>query len=98
MINLARRIPGDNRVGYLKFAFPSSAGGKARLEFGSDDGLVVWLTGQQVHAKDVTRPCRPGDDRVKVTLKQGMNQLLVKVLQRGGQFEFVGRVVPPANP
>ena len=99
VIDLARMIPGDNRVGYLKFAFQWPAEGKARLEFGSDDGLVVWLNGQQVHAKDATRPCRPGDDKVDVTLKQGINRLLVKVVQRGGNFEFAGRVVaPPASP
>lgn len=98
VIDLARKIPGDNRVGYLKFAFQWPAEGKARLEFGSDDGLVVWLNGQQVHAKDATRPCRPGDDKVEVTLKQGINRLLVKVVQRGGQFEFAGRVIAPAAP
>jgi hypothetical protein len=59
---------------------------------------VVWLNGQQIHAKDATRPCRPGDDKVDVTLKQGMNRVLVKVVQRGGQFEFVGRVVAPSTP
>jgi hypothetical protein len=61
--------------------------------------VAVWLNGQQIHAKDVTRACRPGDDKIDVTLKQGMNRLLVKVVQRGGNFEFAGRVVaPPATP
>ena len=96
IIDLAKRIPGDNRVAYLSFAFMWPSGGAAELQVGSDDGVVVWLNGERVHGNDATRPCKPGDDKVPVTLKAGLNRILVKVIQRGGQFEFAGRLVSPA--
>jgi HEAT repeat protein len=98
MLDLARTLQGDNRVAYLRFAFRQAAAGKFILELGSDDGVMVWLNGRQIHSKDVVRGCRPGDDKVEITLQEGVNSLLVKVVQRAGQWQFVGRVVPVPAP
>ncbi len=55
---------------------------------GSDDTLTVWLNGERLLARNVDRGCNLGDDRVTLSLKQGRNQLLLKVCQNGGGWAF----------
>jgi hypothetical protein len=62
---------------------------------GSDDGLKVWLNGRVVHANNAVRPCSPGQDKVKVKLKAGANDLLLKVTQGGGEWSACCRVRSP---
>ncbi|MHC4505678.1 MAG: HEAT repeat domain-containing protein, partial [Planctomycetota bacterium] len=81
-----RGISGGNRAAYLRTKVPSSRERKATLEIGSDDGVKVWLNGKLVHAKNASRGLREGEDRAKVTLKQGSNTLLLKITQGGGDW------------
>jgi len=53
--------------------------GEAELLIGSDDGIRVWLNGAQVHEKSEQRPVVPGSDVVRVRLRRGANQLVVKL-------------------
>ena len=91
LMELDRVLGGDNRVAYLRNKVWSDKPQKVRLELGSDDGIKVWLNGQMVHANNVTRPADPGRDKVEVTLKQGWNQLLLKVTQNTGQWAVCAR-------
>jgi hypothetical protein len=58
------------------------------ISMGSDDGLVVWLNGTRVIAQNVQRACAPDQARVTLKLKAGKNDLLVKVTQGDGAWEF----------
>ena len=58
------------------------------LAVGSDDGVVMWLNGREVHRHDVGRAYTSKEDRVPVTLNAGKNQLLVKISQGGGMWGF----------
>jgi len=60
----------------------------ATLALGSDDGVVVWLNGEEVHRNTVGRAYQPKEDRVPVHLKKGSNTLLLKVSQGGGDWSF----------
>jgi hypothetical protein len=62
------------------------------LELGSDDGVQVWLNGEQVWNKDVYRVAVPGQDLLPVHLRQGWNQVLVKVGQAEGDWGFYFRL------
>ena len=62
---------------------------------GSDDTITVWLNGEKVLAKDVYRAAVPDSDEANVTLKQGRNEILVKVCQGSGAWEFFFRIVEP---
>lgn len=95
MVDLAKPIPGENRVAYLRATINSEADQKALLELGSDDGIKVWLNGQVVHANNAVRPCSPGQDKVNVNLNKGDNTLLLKVTQGGGDFAAVARLRTP---
>ncbi len=60
----------------------------ATLAIGSDDGVAVWLNGQEVHRKALGRAYLPRADRVPVRLRAGRNTLLLKVNQGGGDWGF----------
>jgi HEAT repeat protein len=92
LMELDKVFGGDNRVGYLRTNVWSDTQQKAQLEIGSDDGIKVWLNGEVVHANNVTRPASPGQDKVEVVLKQGWNDLLLKLTQGGGEWAVCARL------
>jgi hypothetical protein len=95
LVDLNKTMAGDERVAYLKTQLTSERDQEAQLEIGSDDGVKVWLNGKVVDANNVIRPCTPGDDKVKVKLNHGVNLLLLKVTQGGGEWSASCRVRAP---
>lgn len=67
----------------------------ASLGFGSDDGAVVWMNGEEVFRLDSGRAYSSKSDRIPVKLKKGMNTLLVKVKQGGGDWGLCVHVETP---
>ncbi|MCB9858745.1 MAG: DUF5110 domain-containing protein [Phycisphaerales bacterium] len=67
----------------------------AVLAIGTDDGVVVWLNGEEVHRKDVGRAYTSKQDRVNIHLKRGVNELRIKVNQGGGDWAFAAHVETP---
>lgn len=68
------------------------SGQDALLKVGSDDGVAVWLNGELIHDHFVSRGVRVDQDRLEVRLKEGSNQILVKVSQGGGGWGFCVRL------
>jgi len=93
MVNFSKLLGGSNRAVYLRNRVWAPEQRDVRLELGSDDGVKVWLNERVVHANNRPRPCRPGEDKVDITLEQGWNTLLVKVVQGGGGWAFCGRLI-----
>jgi len=83
---------GEQRVAYLRTQFESSEPRTTVLEIFSDDGVKAWLNDQVVHANNITRPLMPEPDRVPVTLKKGVNRLMLKVTQNNLPWGAVVRV------
>ncbi len=79
---------GSNRCAYVRTRVWSGSATPARLELGSDDGVVVWLNGARVHRKASSRPVHPGDDKVEVELREGWNDLMLKIVQGSGDWGF----------
>jgi hypothetical protein len=92
IIPLDKIYGGENRVAYLKAILKSDNEQEVLFEAGSDDGIKVWLNGQQIHANNAARPVEPGQDKFKAKLKQGDNELLCKVTQGGGGWGVVLRI------
>ncbi len=67
----------DGAIAYAYAEFVH-AGGAAALRCGGHDGIRVWLNGAQVHTLELCRDFNPGDARIPVTLRPGVNRLLVK--------------------
>jgi alpha-galactosidase len=93
-VDLAAALgPADWAVayGYAEFYVPD--GGPTVLRCGSDDGMRVWLNGERVHSREVGRAYKPGSDAVEVTLRPGVNRVLVKVDNYHGAWGF-GLAIP----
>jgi hypothetical protein len=95
LVEMDKILGGQERVAYLRTEVSSAKAQDAILELGSDDGIKVWVNGQQVHANNATRPCTPGSDKAKIKLKAGANAILMKITQGGGEWSAVARLCAP---
>jgi len=83
-----------NHVAYAYTEIEVDKPGPYLMTLGSDDGVCVWLNGQQVQYKLCLSKIYEDDDLIPVTLKKGKNRILVKVEQGWGGWGFVLRFVP----
>lgn len=88
LLGLARK----DAVAYARTGVYSKVKRKARLLLGSDDGVKVWVNGEEVHSINLQRGCVEDEDKVEVTLKAGWNVILLKCEQREGGWELKMRV------
>ena len=95
IIDLNQINPGQNRCAYLWINIKSETEQEARLEFGSDDGIKVFLNGRVVLNHMIYRALTIGEDVCTVTLKQGHNQLLLKIVQGSGDWKVSCRIRDP---
>jgi hypothetical protein len=75
------------------FAFTKVKSDRKRavtLYTGSDQSLAVWLNGEEVLDKVIFRAAAPDQDKVKVTLRKGENQFLLRTINgwEGWSFYF----------
>jgi len=95
-VNLAAQFGAhDHCAAYLRTRVWSPKSQKARLELGSDDAVKAWLNGKLVHAHYTNRALGPAQDKALVQLKQGWNDLMLKVVNHGGPWGFCARVRNP---
>lgn len=66
----------------------------AVLAVGSNDGVRVWLNGEEVWSNVLGRLLKPDEDQVPVRLKAGLNSVLLKVEEQGGTWGFCCRFLP----
>jgi hypothetical protein len=65
---------------------------KLSFTYGSDDGCELWLNGEMLAAHDRTGPLNPEMfSQNPLLLKLGWNQLVIKVVQAGGEWKFTGK-------
>lgn len=85
-------LPEGLQVHYLHRTLTAEREVSAPVTFGSDDNIKVWLNGAIVHETIAGRPTTVGEDKVRLPLRAGANDLLVKVVNTGGvggfAFEF----------
>ncbi|MEN6577855.1 MAG: DUF1080 domain-containing protein [Phycisphaerales bacterium] len=81
----------QDAAAYLKASVWSAQAQKATLQLGTDDGVKVWLNGRMVHANNASRGVTPDEDKVPVTLQQGVNELLLKVTNGSGDWGAIAR-------
>ncbi|MEI6915477.1 MAG: glycoside hydrolase family 172 protein [Armatimonadota bacterium] len=81
----------DNSVNYAAAIIDASQPFKTEMLLGSDDSVKVWLNGQLVHSKSISRGAIPDSDVVPVHLKVGQNLLVAKVSNGSGGSGLVVR-------
>ena len=89
--------PGENRVAYLRTYVTSPKAQECRLEVGSDDGAKVWLNGKVVHANNCNRGYQANQDKAKISLKEGVNVLLMKITNGGDGWQAGARIREPGG-
>ena len=74
-------ILGDNNfaIAYAMAEIEMESPAKILMGVGSDDGIKVFLNGKLVHENWIPRPVNKDDDIILLNLKQGSNQILLKV-------------------
>jgi len=82
-----------NCVAYLKTRVISPQDSKGALLLGSDDGVKAWLNGVVVHGNNVDRGLIIDQDMAPIELKQGPNELLLKITQGGGGWAACARII-----
>ena len=93
-INLMGCFPNQTDcVAYLKAEIIASQATEAILLMGSDDGIKVWMNGTEVHSNNVDRGQVVDQDMAPIKLKQGPNELLLKITQGGGGWSVCSRIV-----
>jgi HEAT repeat protein len=97
IVDLQKALATENCVAYLKVQIVSPKAQESLLELGSDDGVKAWLNGTQVCAHNILRPCEPGQEKVKVSLKEGANVLMLKITQGNMGWGACARFRAPAG-
>lgn len=70
----------------------------ATLCLGSDDGCVVWVNGRMVLSNpDVRRELLVDQEKIKVTLRNGSNVIVVKAIQDAGNWGLAARFIELQN-
>jgi HEAT repeat protein len=95
-INLMGFFPNQTDcVAYLKTEIIAPEATDAILLMGSDDGIKAWLNGTVVHSNNIDRGQVVDQDMAPIKLKQGTNELMLKVTQGGGGWSVCTRIVGP---
>lgn len=83
-----------NKIGAVLLARRIDAPSPRSMDIllGSDDALWVWLNGEEVLAADVRRGVAKDQDRISLNLRQGRNDLVMKIVNYGGGFGSYHRV------
>ena len=71
-------------VAYAHTTVTAQKSGEILLLLGSNDDPAVWVNGKEVHRKNVARGVQACQDIIVAPVKKGENDILIKVVQRGG--------------
>ena len=91
-------LTGENSAFYLFRHIRADHAGPIRLSFGSDDGIKVWLNGEQVLDHRVQRAAAADQELITVQHKAGDNDLLMKIVNGGGIGGFYFKVLDSGVP
>ncbi len=95
LIDLLALYGGEQKLAYLRTAVWSDAERDLVLESGSDDGTKAWWNGDIVINVNVQRAVAPAQEKTKLHLKAGWNQLMLKIPQNVMGWGAVARFTNP---
>lgn len=88
-MNLLQQYDGkENSAAYALIYVKSPTARKAWMTAGSDDGLKMWINNKNIISNNAARAANPGDEQKEVDLKEGWNEVLLKVTQGGGDWGY----------
>lgn len=86
--------PKDHALAYGYCLVKANQPGYYLLMLGSDDGVRVWVNGEELWDNPVGRGLKPDQDIIPVRLNRGLNTLLLKVENGAGDWGFSVRLMP----
>ena len=78
----------DNSANYIYRVIHSPVIQDVSFSLGSDDAIKVWVNGAKVHENFVSRGAAVGQEAIKVSLNEGSNEVLIKIVNGGGPSGF----------
>lgn len=88
VVELEDIADGKLGVAYVSSLVRSQGESKIVLGVGSSCGIKVWLNGKLVHEHWGRRTLRSDDDLARVTLRDGDNRLLLKIVKQQDDWAF----------
>ena len=82
----------DHATAYAFCVLQSEVATDARIYIGSEDGVAVWINGEQVHDNPAIGPLSLDGDVFEVHLKVGENRCLIKVSHGVNNWGFAVRM------
>jgi len=91
------RYYGDpvNCAAYAYAEFDAPAAQEADLWVGSDEGMRVWINGEEVYRFEGVRRHHLPNEKLPISIRKGRNTCLVEVSQNRGRYEFNLKVCEP---
>ena len=96
-VDLLMFDPHDLVVAYAFTCLNSLENQTLPLLLGSDDGVKVFLNGEEIYRMLTIRGAEPDQDNVPLHLKKGWNRLLLKIENNFGGYNFYARIPDPAR-
>ncbi|MFN0135643.1 MAG: PSD1 and planctomycete cytochrome C domain-containing protein [Phycisphaerae bacterium] len=90
-------LPDGRNVTYVARRIFAPTPRTVELSLGSDDGFQLFLNGKQVAARKVERGAAPDQDKATIELHTGLNVLVFKIINTGGQAGFYYRAQSRAH-
>jgi len=78
----------EDAIGYAVTYITAPSDMTVKMKTGSDDQCKVWLNGREVFKYDQPRPTEKDQDTTEVSLKKGVNVLVVKVVNEKVDWSF----------
>jgi len=90
LLNIKSIIPDDSNdaVVYFYYEFDAAEAGRLPISLGADDTMSLWFNGTRLLHEDHERAAMADQFFAQLKLKPGKNQLLLKVCQYAGGWEF----------
>jgi CubicO group peptidase (beta-lactamase class C family)/effector-binding domain-containing protein len=97
IVDLGAIFGRENLVAYAFAEINMPEARSVLFGLGSDDAIKVWLNGTLIHENWIARGTRLDDDILELKLRQGVNHLLLKIQNRGGDWGFAVRPIDSAR-
>lgn len=88
-------LPGTESATYLYRRVYSSDAQKVTIHTGSSDALKIFVNNKQVFGKNEAREVAANQDKTEISLKEGDNDLMLKVINWRGDAGFYFRIESP---
>jgi len=96
MMDLAGLLGGSRlRTAYARTWVLSDSAQTASMELRVDEPVKVWLNSELVHLHDIPPSSTPVTSRISLSLREGWNLLMLKILHSRGAWEFSVKLYKP---